>query len=73
MRGSCSHDIKCDITEDRYLQVQDIFQIGPNDDVSENCHGLPAEQLSFPCPDLRVPFPGISPVTQGKPLCTKSL
>ena len=28
-------------------RIQEIFQGGPNDDVTENSHGLPAEQLSL--------------------------
>jgi len=54
-------------------RLQEIFQARPNDDVTENCQGQPAEQFSLHRTDLRVPFPGISNVIQWKPLCTPSL
>jgi len=28
-------------------RLQEIFQAGPNDDVTENCHGLLAKQFSL--------------------------
>jgi len=43
-------------------RIQEIFQGGPNDDVTENCRRLPAVQISLHWPDLRVTLSEESPV-----------
>jgi len=53
-------------------RTQEISQ-GRTNDVTGKCHSLPAEQLFLHWPDSSVPFPGVSSVTQWKPLCTPSL
>jgi len=73
-QGSCSHNNT--VTSQKKLglcRIQESFHGGHNGDFTENCHVLPAEQLSLDWPLSRVPFPGMSPVTQWKPLRTPSL
>jgi len=55
--GSCSQYNNGDITEEaRSLQDTRDFSGSPNDDVTENCHGLPAKQLSLHWTDLECNF-----------------
>jgi len=45
-------------------RLQESLQGMPNGDVTENCHGPPAEHLSLHWPDYSSHFPGMFPVTQ---------